>query len=86
MTRQERLAEQRRLVWRIRKRVQRMIVLTQFSSCRICGNTEELERHHIDGNIRNNNLSNLTVICKTCHIEIHKSLKRTGLKLKKETK
>lgn len=63
------IAHQRE-IWRIRKMVQRMISL-QNSNCRICGSVEDLERHHIDGDIRNNNLSNLTVLCKECHDKVH---------------
>lgn len=41
--------------------------------CERCGNTEwlgstiPLELHHIDGNHKNNNLSNLQLLCPNCH-------------------
>ncbi len=53
--------------------IQKAISL-QNSSCRICGSTEKLERHHIDGDIRNNYLANISVICHECHIQIHKDM------------
>ncbi len=65
----------KREVWRIRKMVQRMIMI-QNSNCRICGSFDKLERHHIDGNIENNGLANITVICRKCHREIHKKLNK----------
>jgi len=62
--------EKQREIWRIRKMVQRLIKI-QNSDCRICGGTDGLERHHIDGNICNNSLENITVICDECHKGIH---------------
>ena len=63
------IAHQRE-VWRIRKMVQKMVSI-QNSNCRICGGTENLERHHIDGDIRHNSLENITIICEECHDGIH---------------
>lgn len=39
--------------------------------CSICGSTENLLIHHIDHNRRNNDVSNLLVLCKRCHQEHH---------------
>ena len=42
--------------------------------CEVCGYNkypEILEVHHIDGDRRNNELSNLQIVCPTCHAEIH---------------
>jgi len=38
--------------------------------CEVCGTTEKLEIHHKDGNRRNNKLSNLMVVCRSCHRRI----------------
>jgi len=43
------------------------------AKCEICGGTHWLNRemplevHHIDGNNKNNNISNLIIICPNCH-------------------
>lgn len=35
--------------------------------CELCGYTENLELHHIDGNHYNNKLENLQILCPNCH-------------------
>lgn len=35
--------------------------------CQKCGSTKNLVVHHKDGNRHNNNLSNLVVLCWSCH-------------------
>jgi hypothetical protein len=62
--------EKQREVWRIRKQLQRALSL-QNKRCSVCGNAHTLERHHVDGNIRNNSLKNITVLCEKDHIEVH---------------
>lgn len=39
--------------------------------CRICGEKEDVDVHHVDGNRRNNSLTNLVPICRYCHVGIH---------------
>lgn len=40
--------------------------------CEICGKKDcKLDVHHIDKNENNNNVSNLQVLCRGCHIKIH---------------
>lgn len=44
--------------------------------CVECGATNQLEVHHIDGNHRgNNDISNLIVLCRSCHTKIHCKLR-----------
>jgi len=62
--------EKQREVWRIRKQLQRALSL-QNKRCSTCGIANELERHHIDGNIRNNSLKNIAVLCEKDHIAVH---------------
>jgi 5-methylcytosine-specific restriction endonuclease McrA len=69
--------EKQREIWRIRKMVQRLIKI-QNSDCRICGATERLERHHIDGKLNNNSLGNITIICSKCHHGIHIDMNKDG--------
>lgn len=40
--------------------------------CEICGNTKNLDVHHIDKNFRNNSLENLMIVCRSCHLKLHK--------------
>lgn len=39
--------------------------------CIICGATEDIVVHHIDGDRSNNSLSNLMPVCWSCHFSIH---------------
>lgn len=39
--------------------------------CEICGSTEFLVVHHIDHNRNNNNIENLQLVCRSCHIKLH---------------
>lgn len=40
-------------------------------NCENCESTENLQIHHIDNNIKNNDLSNLQTLCSTCHMKLH---------------
>jgi len=40
--------------------------------CSICSAKEDLEVHHKDGNINNNIIENLQVVCPKCHASLHK--------------
>ena len=39
--------------------------------CEICGAEGKLDVHHIDGSYRNNELNNLMVLCRSCHMKQH---------------
>jgi hypothetical protein len=42
--------------------------LNILKKCYFCKITEKLEVHHKDGNHKNNEISNLTWVCKKCHL------------------
>ena len=42
----------------------------KIGKCEECGNTTCLELHHIDGNHKNNQISNYKVLCSECHRKI----------------
>jgi rubrerythrin len=44
--------------------------------CATCGKKKDLVIHHISGNLQNNNVSNLIVLCNSCHMKLHSSIKR----------
>ena len=47
--------------------------------CRLCGTTEKLQLHHINGRGKNltNNIDNCILLCRNCHIEVvHKNQKK----------
>lgn len=46
--------------------------LLPTGSCEICGSDRNVDVHHIDGNPRNNDLSNLQRLCRSCHIKAHR--------------
>lgn len=41
--------------------------------CSICGKADGCDVHHIDGNHKNNDLSNLTRLCRRCHLRQHRT-------------
>lgn len=48
-------------------------LLNNNNKCEACGIEKEivLQVHHIDGNRKNNNDSNLQILCANCHLIIH---------------
>lgn len=40
--------------------------------CSICGKDGKLDVHHKDGDYKNNNLDNLTYLCRSCHTKQHR--------------
>jgi len=48
------------------------LIAARGGHCFICGTEQSLIVHHIDENRSNNHPSNLVVLCRECHIKIHK--------------
>lgn len=44
---------------------------TKGETCIICGSTESVVAHHIDGDRSNNTIDNLEPVCRPCHGKIH---------------
>ena len=42
------------------------------TKCCLCGETENLQLHHIDGDTENNWKNNLLTACRHCHLELDK--------------
>ncbi len=57
------------------------VELKRGEQCRLCGNKQDLQVHHIDEDRSHNNLSNLIVLCRSCHSKQHRS-KEWGKKMK----
>lgn len=56
----------------------RRVLSKRKKRCEKCGKTKflslrKLHVHHKDGNRRNNKLSNLKLLCSTCHLNMHKN-------------
>jgi 5-methylcytosine-specific restriction endonuclease McrA len=49
------------------RKLRAQIILRDGGQCRQCGAHQPLEIHHIDGNWRNNNPTNLIVLCAEHH-------------------
>lgn len=49
----------------------RVCLDTKGEECEICGTTEEIVVHHVDGDRENNAIDNLVPVCKSCHGKIH---------------
>lgn len=63
----------------------------KFNRCEMCGLSEIwngksiiMEMHHIDGNSKNNELSNLQILCPNCHSQTH-NFRRKKQVVKEET-
>lgn len=50
----------------------RMGYFIGYDECRGCGRSVNLDVHHIDGDPFNNELINLTLLCRSCHIKEHR--------------
>lgn len=46
--------------------------------CEACGSTDNLHAHHVDGNPKNNDSSNIQTLCTFCHGFLHATAKRHG--------
>lgn len=46
------------------------------STCEVCGSAEKLQLHHKDKNKENNQLSNIQLLCASCHGKAHGRPKR----------
>jgi len=52
-----------------------------MSSCWLCGSQEAIEEHHIDWHHENDDPSNRVLLCRRCHVELHKVGFLSGLEL-----
>ena len=70
----------------IRPFIRNYLIIKKKYSCEMCGwnkknpttNKSTLEVHHLDGNYKNNNISNLQILCPNCHslTDSHKNLNK----------
>lgn len=44
--------------------------------CEICGSTKNVDIHHKDGNHHNNESDNLMLVCRSCHMKLHREVKK----------
>ena len=58
----------------------KLIMERDNKSCLRCGTTEGLLVHHIDGDDRDNELSNLATLCKSCHLVLHRPQMPKGIR------
>ncbi len=40
--------------------------------CVLCGSTNKIDVHHKDGDFHNNSVENLIVVCRSCHLKLHR--------------
>jgi 5-methylcytosine-specific restriction endonuclease McrA len=50
----------------------------RVGSCQECGATGRLDIHHKDGDKQNQSPENLTVLCRSCHMQVHAERGETG--------
>lgn len=41
------------------------------TTCVVCGRVGRMDTHHRDGDYKNNDLDNLMVVCRACHMRLH---------------
>ncbi|MCG3203933.1 MAG: hypothetical protein KCHDKBKB_00610 [Elusimicrobia bacterium] len=49
----------------------RIVLLRDLNRCQCCGGKKRLDAHHLDGDRKNNSVSNLITICRDCHYLLH---------------
>lgn len=47
-------------------------VLGKEKVCEKCGSTRNIDVHHKDGDYHNNTPDNIMILCRSCHIKIHR--------------
>lgn len=57
----------------------RMELLIGLNTCQKCGSTDNLDVHHIDENPFNNDLENLTLLCRSCHMKEHRGGRKCSI-------
>lgn len=57
----------------------RMEYFIGHSECQKCGSERNLDVHHIDENPFNNELENLKLLCRSCHIKEHRSGRKCSI-------
>lgn len=62
-----------------------IVYSTLGNKCKECGEEENLNIHHIDEDYKNNNISNILLLCKRCHINIHSESTLKQLKKGEDT-
>ncbi len=62
--------EKHRPNWWYRGKLREQILERDGRACVLCGSTNRLHVHHIDGNCGNNDSDNLQAICASCHWQV----------------
>lgn len=53
------------------REVERKLAAVRENPCDTCGSSKNVETHHVDGDWKNNDSSNLLPLCKKCHNKLH---------------
>ena len=51
--------------------LRRQVHILYDHTCVICGSADNLQVHHVDGDKRNDDISNLMLLCCWCHMMFH---------------
>lgn len=54
--------------------------------CEICGSTKNIDVHHKDGDFHNNSKENLMLVCRSCHMKLHRPVQKVCVVCGKECK
>lgn len=73
----------------VKKEIYDQVIKRDNYRCKLCGTTENLQLHHIDGRGREltNDINNCVILCMHCHLEVvHKNQKKYRPILKEKIK
>ena len=48
------------------------LIMNKQKVCEICGETKNIDVHHKDYNYNNNSPQNLMLVCRRCHLKLHR--------------
>ena len=48
-------------------------ILGKEKRCEICGSKRNIDVHHKDKNYRNNTAENIMIVCRSCHMKLHRN-------------
>lgn len=51
----------------------RKCIIWKGETCKICGEEDDVDVHHLNGDRENNSIENLVPICRYCHVGIHEA-------------
>ncbi len=61
-------------------------LIKDLKYCNRCNSKQDLHRHHKDFNPQNNDISNIEIVCRNCHVYEHNLAKQIGSQMFRRSK